>query len=191
MLALFDGPINGAGSTVLLDMVDASALLWRLHLQGIDVGERWQTLADRWEPLASAGNYAFNDAHAMLAFVGADRPQAAHTLLETQQQAMRGDADNARFTAEVGHAVSKAIHAFGAGNYAETLRLLRPVRNIAQRFGGSHAQRDLLDLTLIEAAFRAGQKSLATALCNERLAVRPESPLSRRLANRAEVQEAA
>jgi hypothetical protein len=34
--------------------------------------------------------------------------------------------------------------------------LLRPVRNIAGRFGGSHAQRDLLDLTLIEAAFRSG-----------------------------------
>jgi hypothetical protein len=191
VLALFDGPINGAGSTVVLDLVDASALLWRLHLQGVDVGARWQSVAERWEPLCLAGHYAFNDVHAMLAFVGAGRAEAASRLLESQQQAMRGVADNARFTAEVGHPVSQAILAFGAGNYAETLRLLRPVRTIAQRFGGSHAQRDLLDLSLIEAAFRAGQKALATALCHERLTIRPTSPMSRHLANRAEEQRAA
>lgn len=191
VLALFDGPVYGALSSVVMDMVDGAALLWRLHLQGIDVSNRWQALADHWQPLASAGNYAFNDAHSMMAFVGANRPQAARTLLETQLQTMLGQADNARFTAEVGHPVSKALLAFGEGNYAETVRLLRPVRTIAQRFGGSHAQRDLLDLTLIEAAFRAGQKALATALCNERLAVRPDSPLSRRLANRAVLQRAA
>lgn len=191
VLALFDGPINGGGSVLALDLVDAAALLWRLHLQGVDVGQRWQGVAERWEPLARAGNYAFNDVHAMLAFVGAGRPEAARALLETQQQALRGSADNARFSAEVGQPVSQAIQAFGAGNYAKVLRLLRPVRNIAQRFGGSHAQRDLLDLTMIEAALRSGQKALATALCNERLALRPQSPLSQRLAKRAERQEAA
>jgi hypothetical protein len=190
VLTLFDGPIYGAQSNLALDMIDAAALLWRLHLQGIDVGNRWQALADHWQPLASAGNYAFNDAHAMMAFVAANRPQAARTLLETQQQAMRGGADNARFTAEIGHPVSKALLAFGEGNYAETVHLLRPVRNIAQRYGGSHAQRDLLDLTLIEAAFRSGQKALATALCNERLAVRPASPLSHHLTSRAEQRAA-
>ncbi|NQD93225.1 tetratricopeptide repeat protein [Pseudomonas sp. CrR25] len=191
VLALFDGPINGAGSSVVLDLVDASALLWRLHLLGVDVGQRWQGVADRWEPLALAGNYAFNDVHAMLALVGAGRVEAARALLEAQQRAMRGGADNARFTAEVGHPVAQAIQAFGDGHYDQALRLLRPVRAIAQRFGGSHAQRDLLDLTLIEAAFRAGQKALATALCHERLAVRPQSPMSRHLADRAEEQQAA
>ena len=43
VLALFDGPIYGARSRVILDMIDASAMLWRLHLRGIDVGDRWQT----------------------------------------------------------------------------------------------------------------------------------------------------
>ena len=62
--------------------------------------------------------------------------------------------DNALFTREVGAPVARAIHAFGAGEYAQTVELLRPVRNIAHRFGGSHAQRDVLDLTLIEAALR-------------------------------------
>src|SRR5262245_31118174 len=68
VLALFDGPIYGNLSSVVLDMIDASALLWRLQLRGVDVGERWQALADAWAPVAGAGNYAFNDVHAMMAF---------------------------------------------------------------------------------------------------------------------------
>jgi len=59
------------------------------------------------------------------------------------------------------------------------------VRNIAHRFGGSHAQRDLLDLTLIEAAFRSNQHALAAALAAERAAMRPTSPLARLFVQRA------
>jgi hypothetical protein len=52
------------------------------------------------------------------------------------------------------------------------------MREIAHRFGGSHAQRDLIDLTLIEAAIRNGDAALAGALAAERAAVRPHSPVS-------------
>jgi hypothetical protein len=48
-LALYDGPIREDRSAVALDLVDASALLWRLHLLGHDVGSRWQELADAWD----------------------------------------------------------------------------------------------------------------------------------------------
>jgi len=185
VLALYDGPIYGKRSSIVLEMIDASALLWRLALRGVDVGGRWEALADNWAPFASAGNYAFNDLHAMMAFVGAGRTQAAQAVLEAQIAAMKGEGDNAAFTREVGHPAARAIMAFGDGNYAEAVRLLRPIRGIAHRFGGSHAQRDLLDLTLIEAAFRAGEASLAAALAAERVAVKPTSPFARLLASRA------
>ena len=191
VLTLFDGPIYGTRSTVVLDMIDASALLWRLHLQGIDVGERWAALADSWTPLATAGNYAFNDVHAMMAFVGARRHEAARMLIETQKEAMQGSGDNAAFTREVGHAATRAIQAFGKGDDGETIRLIRSIRTTAHRFGGSHAQRDVLDLTLIAAAFRSGQAALASALAGERHMARPESPLARLFVRRAEAMRAA
>jgi hypothetical protein len=168
VLVLFDGPIYGMASGVVLDMIDASALLWRLHLRGVGVGNRWNAVADNWAPVATARNYAFNDMHAMMAFVGAGRSRAAEAVLEAQRDAMEGAGDNATFMREVGHAATQAIKSFGDGNYAETIRLLRPVRNHAHRFGGSHAQRDVIDLTLIEAARRAGQQRLAAALLAER-----------------------
>jgi hypothetical protein len=59
------------------------------------------------------------------------------------------------------------------------------VRPVAHRFGGSHAQRDVLDLTLLESARRSGDAALARALAAERVARKPESPLARLLAQRA------
>jgi hypothetical protein len=186
VLGLFDGPIFGNRSTVVLDMIDASSLLWRLFLRGIEVGDRWNAVADNWEPLATAGNYAFNDVHAMMAFVGASRIHASEAMLASQVEAMARADDNATFTREVGHPLAKAIQGFGQGDYATTVRLLRPIRNIAHRFGGSHAQRDVIDLTLIEAAFRSGQTMLAAALAAERIDAKPASPLARLFVQRAE-----
>ncbi|MER9879995.1 tetratricopeptide repeat protein [Mesorhizobium sp. M0118] len=185
VLALYDGPIYGERSTLALNMVDASAILWRLHLGGVDVGERWTALAANWLPKASAGHYAFNDAHAMMAFVGAGLDAPARGLLEAQREAMQGKDDNAAFTRDVGHPLTLAIKAFGEGNHAETIRLIRPIRAIAHRFGGSHAQRDVIDLTLIEAALRSGDGALARALAAERALARPDSPLSALFSRRA------
>ncbi|HRO58281.1 MAG TPA: tetratricopeptide repeat protein [Burkholderiaceae bacterium] len=193
-LCLFDGPIHGARSAVVLDLIDASSMLWRLSLRGVEIGDRWQTVADGWTPIAGAGSYAFNDLHAMMAFVGSERRDAQRQVLEAQRAVVEtggGNAgftaggDNQAFTRDVGMPACLAFQAFGDGNYAETVRLLRSIRGHAHRFGGSHAQRDVIDLTLIEAALRADDTALATALSNERLAMRPRSPLARLFVQRA------
>lgn len=172
VLRLVDGPIFGARSQVMLDMLDASALLWRLWLRGVDVGDRWDALADIWAPAAGAGNYAFNEFHAMMAFVGSGRADAQQAVIDSLRKAAEGAADPAAFAREVGLDAALAFQAFGQGRYADTVKLLRPLRSYAHRFGGSHAQRDVIDLTLIEAAYRSNQKALASALAAERLARR-------------------
>ena len=67
-------------------------MLWRLHLRGIDVGERWRAVADGWEPMAEDGYYAFNDMHAMMAFVGDGRDQAAADCLPVLNRRASGPA---------------------------------------------------------------------------------------------------
>ena len=57
--------------------------------------------------------------------------------------------------------------------------LIAPVRATAARFGGSHAQRDLIDQTLFAAASQGGRRSLGRALLNERNMARPVTPLTR------------
>ncbi len=185
VVRLFDDPVQGGRSMMVLDMIDASSMLWRLQLRGVELGERWQTVADGWATLAAAGNYAFNDLHAMMAFVGSGRRSDQEAVLDAQRAAIEGRGDNAHFTRDVGLPASLAVQAFGRGAYAEAVRLLRSIRSRAHRFGGSHAQRDVLDLTLIEAALRSEDHALAMALANERLAMRPQSPLARLFVARA------
>jgi hypothetical protein len=175
VLALYDGPIRGEASTMAFDLADAAALLWRLHLLGVDVGERWAPLAQAYaaEP---RGQMAFDDVHAMMAFVGAGRDDDAEAALRAMAYAADGPGDNAGATRDVGLPVAEALWAFGQGDAARAVELLRDVRNRAARFGGSHAQRDVLDLTLIAAARAAGEGSLERALLAEREAARPGFP---------------
>ncbi|HYF58608.1 MAG TPA: tetratricopeptide repeat protein [Burkholderiaceae bacterium] len=162
-LALYDGPV-GAGSAAI-ELVDASSLLWRLELAGVDVGDRWGSLAARWAPHAGAGHYAFNDLHAAMAFARAGREDLLEAVREAQAEAAGRDDDNAGFTRDVGAPATEAFAAFARGDAARAVSLLRPIRSRAHRFGGSHAQRAVLDLTLLAAARRSPEhRALARAL---------------------------
>jgi hypothetical protein len=173
VLRLYDGPIYGEATGFDFDLVDASALLWRLRLLGVDVGARWAPTADGWAPGATVSTYAFSDVHAMMSFVGDGRRDAAQALLSAQAEALQAPGDNAVFLREIGAAATQAIWAFGEERFGECVELLRPVRRHSARMGGSHAQRDVLDLTLIAAAERSGDASLARALHAERAAAKP------------------
>jgi hypothetical protein len=54
--------------------------------------------------------------------------------------------------------------------------LLHPIRHRVNEFGGSHAQRDAVQRTLLEAALRDGRRDVARVLVSERISVRPCSP---------------
>ncbi len=172
-LALFDAHIAGSASTVNLQWLDGAALLWRAQLLEADVGTRWQALAGDWaDPVAHAGHYAFNDVHAMLALLGSGELARAQALLSACTE--RANADNEEMTREVGAPLMRGLMAFAQGDAAQACRLLYPLRTVAHHFGGSHAQRDLIDQTLLAAADTA----LGHALLNERRLAKPVTPLT-------------
>jgi tetratricopeptide (TPR) repeat protein len=186
VLAIYDAAVRPAPTKVQLQMLDAAALLWRLHLQRADVGNRWAELADGYEGTAENGFYAFNDMHAMMAFAATERHAAAARLLSAVVDASSGLGTNARMTRRVGLAIVRAIDAFGRERYDDAVALLLPVRYQAHTFGGSHAQRDVVHRTLLEAAFRGGHHRLARALAIERTTLKPHCPFSWSLRRRAE-----
>lgn len=177
-LEIYDTGIRPGTSQVQLEMLDAAAFLWRMHLRGAEVGDRWQALAATYAGTAEAGFYVFNDMHAMMAYVAAGRTDDADRLLAAVEANTGGAGTNADMTRAIGLAAVGAIHAFGHGNYARAVDLLLPVRTRTHPFGGSHAQRDILQRTLIEAASRAGRTSLAAALLQERVFLKPACPFS-------------
>ena len=180
VLEIYDTGIRPKPSDVALEMLDASVLLWRLHLDEVDVGPRWEELADTWEGTITDGYYAFNDVHAMMALVGAGREDAADQLVATMEQAAGETGTNAVMTRDVGLPVAKALRAFGRGDYGAATELIEPAAPVAQRFGGSNAQRDVVQRTFVEAAIRAGRHELAGELVAARMEVKPESLFNRR-----------
>jgi tetratricopeptide (TPR) repeat protein len=184
-LAIYDAGIRPEPAEVRLMMLDAVALLWRMHLRGIDVGRRWDELAAAYQRGDEDGFYAFNDMHAMMAFVGTGKTEQAKSLLKAAEASTNADNTNGRMAREVGLSIVRAVEAFGRGQYSDVIDLLMPVRYRAHIFGGSHAQRDVVHRTLIDAALRAPDRALATALTNERVALKPHCPFSWQLHARA------
>jgi hypothetical protein len=173
----YDGPLRGGVSDQPLDLVDASSLLWRLKLVGFEAGQRrWQALAKLWLPHAEDMVYCFNDAHAMMAFVGAGEDRQADALRARLAARALGQDSNAMMTREVGLPLAEALIAYGQGRDSEAVDLLLSMRRKAHLFGGSHAQRDLIEQTLLAAAIRCGRRHLARALAGERLGRKETSP---------------
>ncbi|NVK40687.1 MAG: tetratricopeptide repeat protein [Oceanospirillaceae bacterium] len=174
-MALYDGPVREGRSTVALDMVDASALLWRLSMLGTDVGDRWQELADTWDQHADGRLYPFNDWHAVMAYLGAGRDNDVDRILNTLRGAAGDHPEIVCWAWKTGLPLVEGFVAFWRGDYAVAARLLHGARHIANSFGGSHAQRDIIDWTLAEAALRGGLRDLAEAMSSERLALKAHS----------------
>ncbi|MFC6238183.1 tetratricopeptide repeat protein [Longivirga aurantiaca] len=182
-LEIYDAVLHHAESAGLaMEMLDASALLWRLLLEGEDTGSRWTALAEAWDAKVAVPLYSFNDMHAVMAYIGAGRLRDAERLVESRTQWLAGDVDpavtNVTMTREVGLPVARALVAFAREDYATAVELLAPIRSRVQLFGGSHAQRDAVQRTLLEAAIRAGRLDLARTLVSERLGINPCSPYS-------------
>lgn len=192
-LEIFDQALwNEANPKIALVFLDGSSLLWRLHLEGVDVAERWRALADGWAAVLDEPHYAFNDMHATMAYVGAGRQAEAEARvarLERYLESASAEVDNQAMTARVGLPVCRAIAAYGRGDDATAIAELWAARTRSREFGGSHAQRDVVDRTLLAAAIRSRELGLARALVSERCQRRPASPspwtAARRLAEAA------
>jgi hypothetical protein len=184
-LSVFDRHVWPKPSRVALEMVDAASLLFRLKLRGVDLGGRAAGVASAWSDTDYHGYYAFNDVHAVMAFVADDRLHDARALIVELERRAGDDGSNASMTREVGLPLSRALLAFAEARYDEVVDALLPLRLVAHRFGGSNAQRDVIDQTLAEAARRAGRRSLAEALVAERRLLRPERPVARMAERRA------
>ncbi len=172
-LAVYDDAIRKSDSGEWLDLVDAAALLWRLWLLGVDVKRRAEVLVDLLEPRTDDALYVFNDLHAIMAFSLAEREDLVREVIDANR---REDGT----TNSLVHALSGADLFQGFGQLAQGdaagagERLLR-ARSRSSAIGGSVAQRDIIDQTLVASAARSGDQGLVRALTSERVERKPST----------------
>ena len=177
-LALYHERVRAARSTEWLDIVDAAALLWRLSLYGRDVAAPAAALAADISDLVNIPVYLFNDWHALMTFgLAGDHARVARVLLANRNAL---GPTNRQAADRAGHRLLEGFAAFAAGEPETAANLLIDIRPEAHAVGGSHAQRDVIDLTLIAAAARSGQAGLTRALVAERTARKPSAAPSAR-----------
>jgi tetratricopeptide (TPR) repeat protein len=168
VLALYDRDIRADRTDDYRDIANAASLLSRLELDGVDVGRRWDELADLSEGRATDGCLAFADLHYMLALCGGGREAAAAGLIARMAATRPATGEAAQVIAHPGLHLAQGLQAFAQGDYATAWLHLREGRGDAQAIGGSHAQRDVFARVTIEAALRGGYLDAAETLLHER-----------------------
>jgi hypothetical protein len=151
--------------------------LWRLHLEGVDVGPRWHSLADGWAAKRDEPWYVFNDIHAVMAYIGGHRRDDAASVIDTLEQYLQTPSprSNWEMTKRVGLPVCRALLQHADGDFTTAAATLDPVVEHLALFGGSHAQRDVVLRTHIDALMKSGRNEEARARLETRLVDRPRS----------------
>lgn len=166
---LYDTQIRADKTDDYRDISNATSLLTRLELDGIDVGTRWEELADLSAARTEDGSLIFADLHYLLALTADNRDAETQKMLrrihaDAQRNGSEGDTRMAR----PGIDAAEGLHAFGEGNYVLAFEHLASARTGMQLAGGSHAQRDVFERLTIDAGIRAGRLDQAERFLNDR-----------------------
>jgi hypothetical protein len=191
VLDLYDTKVRDEKTDDFRDFSNASSLLMRLELEGIDIGDRWIELANLAETRTDDGSLTFADMHYMLALIGDDRPDAVCRMTVAVAQNARRGGDMAAVMDTPGIATAKGLSAFGQAQYDKAFSYLKTAQTDFQAMGGSHAQRDVFERLTIEAGLRAGRLTETKALISARSALRDgatDTFAANRLAQIADLQ---
>lgn len=157
-------------------LTDGTSLLWRAELAGAPRQPAWWAAAhDHARAAFPHIGVAFADVHVALAAAGAGDAAALEALLGALQQ---HEADGRQAAGPVVAALAEAFGAFARGDHAATIACLAPLVDEHVRLGGSRAQRDLVEHTLLAACVRAGRAADAEAVLARRPARRSLVPVA-------------
>ena len=167
-LALYDTEIRREKTDDYRDIANATSLLARLELEGADVGDRWEEVADLSEKRAEDGCLAFADLHYLLGLIGGGRDQAATRLVGNMARARPSEGEAKAVICTNGHHTAIGLQAYANGNYRMAwLNLQKSVQEL-QAVGGSHAQRDVFSRIAVEAGIRGGYLDETEKLLRDR-----------------------
>ena len=183
-------PLTVASPDVYIDVQNATSMLFRLQRLGVDVGDRWEELADKAEARIGDCQSAFTLPHWLMALTATGRTAAAQRMIEAMRAFAQGRGTVPPLVRDYVLPIAEAQLAHAAGRHAEAVALMRPAIGGMYRLGGSHAQQDVLEQLFVDAALKAGSTA-DIRLVLERVAGRRAIPPERYVGWREAVARAA
>ncbi len=169
-LELYDKALCSVNSETYVDVSNQAALLKRIELSGVDVGERWQALAEHSETRIHDHMLPFRDAHFCLALAANGNFEAARRHIESMAEFSKvGDGWRAQATRDILIPLCEGMIAYEGGDYDKATDLFWPLRHDIVSIGGSHAQRDLFAQIMCDAAVHSSKRAVARSLLSERV----------------------
>lgn len=169
-LAIYDTQLWGRWPDFAQEQIGAVALLWRLELRGVDVGDRWQPVADRIRARGPEHLWPFHDMHYVHALARAGDGDARDAFLASLAAKAARDGG---VWASVAYPLAMALVAAVRGDAEAAAGGIGACLPDLSRIGGSHAQRDIFVQAWINAAFAAGQGDRLRPVLEERARARP------------------
>ena len=158
----------------LLVLCDAAALLWRMELAGCSrEHEPWPALRSyALERFPKAG-LTFADVHNAIVFaVTGDHESSARLAAELRAGIGK------QWAADVAEPIARGFEAFARKDWSGAIGAIAPIVDSLVRIGGSRAQRDLVENTLLAAYRRAGRIDAAKVLLARRTDRHPSVPVA-------------
>lgn len=170
------------------DLIDAVSLITRLKLDGVieDFKEEIQKLVDIFKPYAKYHGYLFNDLHILMLFSLQNDEKLIDEYLESFQEYIKNDSNDylRNVNRELGSQINISILEYNKCNFDSVVENLYPTKSKWSRMGNSNAQKDIFHQILTNAAIKSKKEEnhkFAPRLVNERLSLRPDSNINKRL----------
>ena len=140
-------------------LTDTASIYYRAELAGYTVpSERWHKLSEYAADKFPTMGQSFADVHAALAHAMAGNEEYLNKLIE----------GNSGFAGDIVSPVAKAWKAISENKWDTAREELKTASSDFERFGGSRAQRDLLEFTYVNVLMRTGKKEEARKTLLER-----------------------
>jgi tetratricopeptide (TPR) repeat protein len=160
-LNLYDQHCWGVQKTYSQDQVGAVSLLARFEMAGIEVGTRWQDLADHLAARAADTVQPFLTLQYLYGLARAKRPQAEALMQTVRDFAARAPQFSRSVWQEVALPGCEGLLAYARGDFEQAWHRLASAVPLMLQVGGSHAQRDLFEQILLDTALKSGRLAVA------------------------------
>jgi len=186
VLEAYDHHVWGIEPAYSQDQVGAVSLLARMEIAGLDIGGRWQDVADHLKARVGDTLQPFLTIQYLYGLARAGRSEADRLMAAVEDRARDDRAFDQKVWVEVALPACRGVLAHARGQHETAARLLDLVAPRIQEIGGSHAQRDLFGQIRLDAHLKAGHWEVAHELIEMRRIWDPDGVPLRRM--RAEVE---
>lgn len=166
-LQIYDSHVRPTSTDDFRDVANAVSMLWRLRQESVDVGGRWNELAELARKRARDCSLVFASLHHLLTTIAVGDQETAGVILAAMaQNALSHASDQARVARDVGVELAQVL-----SSPTQSRRPAATLNRIAAQLdalGGSRAQRDVFLRTLALMTADAGETRAFDAIARLR-----------------------